>query len=267
VNSLDRATAGDRGASARYRDVMQPLGLGDELRAAVRSGPTCWGVMCLHRSDSPHGFTASDAALVAGVSAHIAEALRRAVIAEHAAAVDVPDDGPGVIVVAPDLTIVSSTPAGAAWLAQVAANDRPERGPLPVAVRAAIERLRGRTARESDPDLMPRVRVQTPAGRWLVIHAAYLDQPAPDALIAVVIEPARPPELASVVVQAYALTPREAEVAQLLLLGLAAKEVANRLRISTYTVNDHVKSIFDKTGARSRGELLATIFHMRAHAS
>jgi hypothetical protein len=38
VDSLDRVSAGDRAVSARYRDIMAPLGLGDELRAALRSG-------------------------------------------------------------------------------------------------------------------------------------------------------------------------------------------------------------------------------------
>ncbi|MFD4587071.1 hypothetical protein ACFWOD_25410, partial [Streptomyces sp. NPDC058434] len=35
VGSLDRATEGSRTDSARYREIMAPLGLGDELRAAL----------------------------------------------------------------------------------------------------------------------------------------------------------------------------------------------------------------------------------------
>lgn len=37
VSSLDVATRGERKASARYREVMAPLQLGDELRAALDS--------------------------------------------------------------------------------------------------------------------------------------------------------------------------------------------------------------------------------------
>jgi hypothetical protein len=36
--------------------------------------------------------------------------------------------------------------------------------------------------------------------------------------------------------------------------------VARRLDISAHTVTDHLKSIFEKTGARTRGELSGTLF-------
>ncbi len=37
-------------------------------------------------------------------------------------------------------------------------------------------------------------------------------------------------------------------------------QTAQRLEISPHTVNDHMKAIFEKTGARTRGELSATLF-------
>ncbi len=38
VRSLDTATRAERMASARYRDIMRPVGLGDELRAPLVTG-------------------------------------------------------------------------------------------------------------------------------------------------------------------------------------------------------------------------------------
>jgi hypothetical protein len=45
-----------------------------------------------------------------------------------------------------------------------------------------------------------------------------------------------------------------------MLKGATTIQVAGQLQISPHTVSDHVKSIFDKTGARTRGELSATLF-------
>ncbi len=53
VRSLDTATRSEWTASPRYRDIMRPNGLGDELRAALVVGGHCWGYMCLHRLDVP----------------------------------------------------------------------------------------------------------------------------------------------------------------------------------------------------------------------
>jgi hypothetical protein len=66
VATLDSATHGDRAGSARYRDIMAPLGLGDELRAALVTPSGCWGICaCTERShltDSRQPSCASSAA-------------------------------------------------------------------------------------------------------------------------------------------------------------------------------------------------------------
>jgi DNA-binding NarL/FixJ family response regulator len=56
------------------------------------------------------------------------------------------------------------------------------------------------------------------------------------------------------------LTEREIEIVIMLARGFATKEIAAELSLSAYTVRDHVKSIFDKTGVNSRGELVARLF-------
>jgi DNA-binding NarL/FixJ family response regulator len=52
------------------------------------------------------------------------------------------------------------------------------------------------------------------------------------------------------------LTRRESEVLEILAEGLADKEIAARLSVSTATVRTHVNAILAKTGARSRTQAL-----------
>lgn len=60
-----------------------------------------------------------------------------------------------------------------------------------------------------------------------------------------------------------ALTPREREILSLIVAGLANKEIAYRLEISDRTVQFHIRSVFEKTGARSRTE--AAVLALKNH--
>src|SRR5947209_8312455 len=76
VRSLQDATRGVLEDSARYRDILAPMALGDELRAALVVDRACWGVICLHRERSRFPYTQSEAAFLASLAPHIAEGLR-----------------------------------------------------------------------------------------------------------------------------------------------------------------------------------------------
>jgi DNA-binding CsgD family transcriptional regulator len=65
---------------------------------------------------------------------------------------------------------------------------------------------------------------------------------------------------ATVRLEAFGATAREREVATLLARGLSRAELAEALVLSPHTVDDHVKSLYEKLGVASRQELVARVF-------
>jgi DNA-binding CsgD family transcriptional regulator len=216
-----------------------------------------WGVLCLHRELSGSGFTLAEAAFLEQIAPHLAEGLRTALLIDGGA--EPGFDGPGLVVLADDFSVASTTLTAEHWLADL--GDWPQRNEPPQAVRAVAARLVAlERSDQTRPGLLPRARAQTRAGRWLVLHAARLSGPMGDGKIAVILEPAGPAEVAPLVLQAYGLTDREAQVAQLVLRGLSTDEITEVLSISALTVQQHLKAVFDKTGVHSRRELVAQVF-------
>ncbi len=64
---------------------------------------------------------------------------------------------------------------------------------------------------------------------------------------------------------AYGLSARETEIALLVLRGGSTRLISNTLHISAHTVQDHLKSVFAKTGVSSRGELVGHFLTTPAH--
>ncbi|MGH9245373.1 MAG: helix-turn-helix transcriptional regulator [Acidimicrobiales bacterium] len=265
VDSLHRATHDRPERSPRFRHVFAPTGMGDELRAAFVTAGTCWGLACLLRDDSSPTFTEPEACLIAKLGPHIAEGFRMSMLLEQGS-LDRPDpDGPGVLVLTDDLSILASNPVADRWLAEITTERDPVINGLPYAVSGVVAALRGLSSPELASDIQPRVRIRARSGRGLVLHASYLagDHEGAQA-IAVVLEPARRVELAPLFMQAHGLTPKESEVTRLVLLGKSTTEISPELCISEHTVQDHLKSIFDKVGVGSRRELVAQILSEHA---
>jgi DNA-binding CsgD family transcriptional regulator len=252
VCTLVRATAGDPEASARYREIFRPLGLGDELRAVFRSAGACWGYVCLHR-EAGAPFGSEEVLYVRRLAPVLAEGIRVGLLVSSAERSDVAD-APGLVVVAPDGSLASISEAGERWLEELG-HPNPARRGLPIEVHALAATAQRSPDRTAGP---PRLRLRTRAGRWAVLHASRLSTAGADA-VAVIIEEPSPAELAPVLMLAYGLTKQEQTVTRLVCRGLSTREIANDLHITPNTLQDHLKSIFDKTGVSSRRELVAAI--------
>jgi DNA-binding CsgD family transcriptional regulator len=260
VSSLDRATRGQRAGSARYREVMSPLGLGDELRAALITGDACWGVLCLHREDAADGFGDSEVDLIRRIAPHVAEGLRRAVTLGPlpAAAVTTGTAGPGMIVLDHNLAVMSLNAEAAQWLAEIDEADWPSGSELPMAVYAAAARLTRLEEGTAPPPLSASVRLRGRSGQWLSLHASRLGGP-PAPQVGVVIAPTPAAQVSSLLLSAYGLTGAQSRVVALVIKGHSTRQIVDELHISAHTVQEHLTAAFDKFGVRSRRELVAAM--------
>ena len=256
AQSLFAATGGDLRASYRWREILEPLGLGDELRVALVTGGICWGFICLHRAIGAMKFSSDEATSVDTLAAVMADGLRASLLLP---ATSSPVDETGVLVLASDLSVTGMSARAERWLAEISDDDWPSMHELPPVVLAVVRRLRS-SSTGTQPLESTSARLRTRTGVWLVVRASRLDGDAAAGQTAIVLAPAAPVEVAPLIMDAYALTQRERELTGLVLRGMSTKQLGASLRISQLTVQQHLKSIFDKTGVRSRRELAAHVF-------
>jgi DNA-binding CsgD family transcriptional regulator len=253
VRTLAAATDGKLARSPRYRDIFEPLGLADELRAVLRTRRAVWGFLCLHREEGA-AFSTLEQGLIARIAPHLAEGVRLGLLVQCAVRDDLAGS-PGLILLAPDNSVVGRNRASDQWLHEL---NWQEAGEIPVEIHSLAARLRRADASTS---LAP-LRVRTRSGRWIVLQASWVAGDDKN-VVAVIIQEATPEETAPIVMIAYGLSEQERAVSGLVFRGQSTHAISQRLRIGEHTVQDHLKSIFDKTGVRSRRELVATVFRQR----
>ncbi|HEV2712185.1 MAG TPA: helix-turn-helix transcriptional regulator [Gaiellaceae bacterium] len=251
---LSEATGGALERSRRYCEILSANGFGDELRLAARDDAP-WACFAFYRAEGEAAFGEADADFVADVSAMLAEGVRRAILLAAAPTEEGPD-APGLILLDRTGAVDAVTPSGERWLREMI-TPAPAQGRLPQIVNAVVYRTL--LAAEGGSEGMARARVPTSGGRWVVLHGSLFGD-ADERRVAVIIEPARSPEIAPLIADAYDLSEREREVTRLVLQGLSTSEIAGELHVSPYTVQDHLKSIFEKMGVHSRREVAAKVF-------
>jgi DNA-binding CsgD family transcriptional regulator len=266
VADLHAATGGRPERSARWRHLGTLMDVGAELRAMFTASERGWGLLHVTRAGATRGFAPEEVAFVGSVAPVVGRALRLSLISHPAGRPT--GRGPGMAVVDTDNRLVSATPEAIAWFDQLESVHRlPDpvlSEGLPSEVMVAAQDARARAA--AGAPCASRTRVRTRSGLWLLLHASCLQgSDGTAAEVALVVEPAKASEVAPLIVDAYELTPREVDVTRALARGLTTIEIAGELHLSRYTVQDHLKAVYEKVGVSSRGELVAKMFADHYH--
>jgi DNA-binding CsgD family transcriptional regulator len=243
VALLSTASGGDP-----LRALLAPHGVADVASVVFRDRFGCWGFLDLWRSGGV--FSTAEARRVAAFAEPVTAALRECQAATFVARPSSTSrPGPVVLLLSPGLDVIGQTPQTHEYL-QALIPPSQGRAPVPASAYNAAAQL---LAVESGvDDHQPRARVHLSHGLWLTLRAARIG-----ADIAVTIEESTPAERLDLFARACALSARESELLTHLASGADTREVAGRMFLSEHTVQDHLKSVFAKTGTRNRKALLA----------
>lgn len=254
------STGGEVERSHRMAAYMAPRhGYADEVRVLFEDGSHVWGAMALFRGSDDPPFSLDEVDFLASLTRSLATGVRTGLVSRlgRLESAEPSPRGAAVVILDATLTPVMITPPAERVLASLSTDHEPRRPEFLLSSLAAAARRYA-----AGDSLVPaRSRLLTVDGFWLVAQASVLGGGAErDGLIAVTLEEARPHEIVGLLVNSFGLLPREREVAGLVLQGMETKSIAAHLHISAYTVQDHLKAIFEKTGVRSRRELLTRIY-------
>ncbi|RAV10644.1 hypothetical protein DQP55_15195 [Mycolicibacterium sp. GF69] len=251
--ALGIATAGDLSRSTRWTKIYRPNGYGDEMRGVFSSGSATWGHFCLTRQAEDAFFTEDEVAVMAKLCPHVANGIRACLQLDGHRGQQAPA-APALLILADDGSIESMTPQVTEWLGPV----EDERLRSAIVLHEVAHQARVLAERGVGEPAMARTRSRS--GDWLVVRGIRLERDASETdCTAVVLELARRSDIAPLLVHRSELTRREKEVTQLLLTGMATRDIAGRLWITSETLRGHIKAIFAKLGVNSRPELAALL--------
>lgn len=255
--SLAETTGGDLARSQMWRELLQDHRVADVLSVVFRDRHGCWGFLELWRAGTgAQPFSDDETALVAAVTGPVTTALREAQAALLATtgSSGTQRPGPHVLLLTNDLRVQGTTADADAYLRLLLPSGA-DHAPFPAqAYNVGAQLLALETGVDQNP---PTARTHLAGAVWVTLRAARLAGGPPEAAIAVDIEPTAPAERAALFARAHALSGRERELLQRLTGGADTRTLAESLFVSEHTVQDHLKSVFAKTGTHSRRELVA----------
>lgn len=258
MSTLHEATGGEPARSRRWHANME-MGGDQELLVALRThAGEAWGMLGLYREPDRPAFDRSEMGFLAGVSQPLAAGARRGLLVGEASDPEGPES-PGLVVLQEDWSVESLTPGVERWLSELPGGDWEAKEKLPPSILAVAGRALRTAEHDGVPGEVSLARVLSREGRWIVLHGAAL-MTGGARRVAVIVEPGHPARISSLLMAAYGLTEREQDVTRLVLRGDSTAQIAGMLCVSPHTVQQHLKRVFEKTGVRSRRELVGRVF-------
>lgn len=208
--------------SKRYREVLEPRGFSDEIRAALMFQGQCYGFLTLF------------------------------IIEER---LFIEEEQSGIIILNKEHRIISTNTKAAQLLTLLRNNESLLDWQIPKPIQAFCAKLQANKLNSQSSLLVPINNTG-----YVTVKASVLMTADSQQQIAILLNEASPKEMLAYLLTAYHLTPREKEVVVEVMKGIPTKIIAQNLGISSYTVQDHLKLIFQKVDVADRNELVWKLF-------
>lgn len=249
VGVLSHSTNGNLALSTRSKEILQPAGFSDELRAAVMYKGKCCGFLTLFRSNKQQMFTQKDMdeiiSLLQPISIKLYDFFAAPLPPGNTA-----DWDKSVILLNEDMQITAANKGGQSLLDFLRKLEQIDSTILPRPVRAVCTKAKANDLVQTEA----KICIHPSAGEFFTIHATLMQ--SQDQHFAVTCQKTAPQEILHNTASLYRLSDREKQLVNYIFLGNTTKEIAAALYISPHTVQDHLKSIFTKTNSTTRGELV-----------
>lgn len=246
--------------SAATNEALREYGIRQQFHVSIAAAGRLWGTWCLMRGSESSAARSREYAFLNRLAPHLARGLQSAALVDRGIA-DTDDDrdtAAGVLVLDRRYRPILQTPVATKWLEDL--RDIGLRLPedVPLSILGLAREVR---TKPDERGFERQLRGRGRSGRWYSLRASLAEPDASgESAVVVVIRPALPQEIATILTGLYALSPREREVIAAVARGEATKSIAESLKLSPHTVTEHIQRACDKIGVRGRKALIARLF-------
>ncbi|QDQ00525.1 helix-turn-helix transcriptional regulator [Lysinibacillus fusiformis] len=257
IGRLSDADNNHLSQSLRFIEVLQPNGFSDEIRAALMFQGQCYGFLTLFKkaNNVMPLFQDAELAQVKILLPVMGEALKEYhhfIIEER---IPSEEGEKGILIFDKGLTVISINAKASYLLSLLRNNEGLSQYQIPKPIQAICAKLLADKLNAHTSLLVP-----IKDTGYIAIRASFVMTSSNEQQLAIFLSEASSKEMLAFLITAYNLTLREKEVVFEIIKGIPTKEIAQNLAISNYTVQDHLKMIFQKVDVSNRNELVWKIF-------